>query len=328
MSSSLGLSPRERWQRVLEGADVDRQPWALWRHLPELDFCPEFAAAQIREWTRAGYDLGKINFRSTFCLRDHGVKDRFAGDYLGRPQILYRPVSQPADWYRLQVLDVKGGVLGACREMAERILHDAPSSLPILVPVFSPLSQAMDLAGPQWDRHGREAPQAVLDGLAALTASTEAWMKSFSGTRIDGWFYIVKEAADANLPSELAHAGHAANRRLLAAHPHWLDTLHVHGTVGDFSPYLSYPATILHWDPARSGITRQAVADSFPGIAADGISWPEGADSMTLGTSVKKWLKSAGSRSMLSAECVIPYRTPWPVVDSIRAQVERNRVPS
>jgi uroporphyrinogen decarboxylase len=315
-------TPRDRWIALREGREIDRPPWALWRHLPQHDFQSGFARAQLYEWLRGRYDLGKINLRSTFCLRDFGVKDEWAGDPWGRPRFTRRPVQHPDDWYQLADPDVGKGVLGWSRDCVEELLRATPDDLPVLVPVFSPRSQAIELAGAEtWRKHCREDAAAVLHGLEKITASTRRWMESFSNRRLDGWFYVVKEAEWEDLPARSAHAGDQANRMLLHAHGRELDLVHLHGRARGFSGYASYPAAIFHWDSFLSGYCVAEGASIFNGIVAGGLDWnpdtvvsPETAAMLVescFGKNMppKRWMPAPG--------CVIPCETPWPWIDAI-----------
>ena len=78
-------------------------------------------------------------------------------------------VNEPEDWARLAVLNPTAGSLGAAREAVTQVCAAVGDSVPVLMTIFSPLSQAKNLAGPNLLPHLRHHPDAVLAGLEIIT---------------------------------------------------------------------------------------------------------------------------------------------------------------
>ena len=74
MARSTQMTPRERVQAALVGADVDRPPVSLWQHFPERDQ----SAAALGESTRWWQGLLDLDFIKLMPPGDYGFSARFA----------------------------------------------------------------------------------------------------------------------------------------------------------------------------------------------------------------------------------------------------------
>ena len=319
----LHLNPREKLEAIFKHGKPGHSPRALWRHFPHEDYQSEaFVAAQCDFIRRYRMDLCKITPRSSYGLRDYGAMDVFAGDYLGRPKYVNRVITAAIQWESLPVLNPRHGCLQQMLEITHAIVAQLGQEYPVILTVFSPLTQAGNMTGidalaSQWETN----PASVRQGLAALTQSTIGFLEALKTTGIDGIYYAVQES---NWPrameNGLLEAAHPLNRAIMAAAGGWLNIIHVHGKGQQFADYARYPAQILHWDHHGSGIDTATGARLFPGTVSGSIAWPLSDDPLgeeSIRAQVRQALSSGlGSRELLCSECVIPFETPARWIDA------------
>ena len=315
------MTRRQRFEALLAGKPADRVPRALWHHFPDADFKLEaFVEATLRFHRRHDLDLLKINPRSSFPVRDYGAQDGFDGDVLGRCHYVSAVVQSPADWHKLPVLDPSAGWLGQTGECIRRIVPGVNPDTPVIATVFSPATQAKNLAGAaRLLEHWREHPADLRAGLEILTESTLRFLQSLRRTRIDGLFYAIQECGLADLSPSYEKMCGDLDRRILTAQPYWLNVLHLHGKIVRFEDYTNYPVSVIHWDEVESGISLADGRKRFSRLVSGGVPWPDNGwpDVAEARNAARSAVERIGAeRLMLSAGCVIPYKTPPEVVDA------------
>ena len=279
--------------------------------------------ATIRFHQGRDFAFWKIGPRSSYGIRDHGARDEFAGDRLGRPAYLNRVVMEPADWRRLRVLDPEAGWQGQVLRAAAAIAAAAPSGVPVLMTVFSPLTQAKNLCGadalPDHWRHGR---QELLAGLEVLAESTRRFVRKLRTLPVHGLFYAIQECGDPVIGPDYAAVCGALDAALLTENGYAQNLLHLHGAIADFDAFTRYPVATLHWDEAASGISLEAGAARFSGVVSGGIAWPEPEVAEPIEELRRRrdavLQRMAGRRFLLSASCVIPWQAGDAEIDACR----------
>lgn len=308
------MTKTERMRATLAGKPTDRVPRALWRHYPHEEFKrEEFVAAVVGFHQRHDFDIVKIGPRSSFGIRDLGAQDVFDGDYLGRPQYQNEVIQNPADWAGLKRVDPREGWMGHTAGCVAEICANFDETTPRIVTVFSPATQAKNLAGiARFKEHWRQHPQALRAGLEILAANTVAWVQSLAAAKVDGLFFAVQECGLPDLqPGYLTMCGDL-DRAVLTAGDFWLNVLHLHGKILDFDAFAQYPAAILHWDESEAGITLAEGRQRFPGIVSGGVDWPAAGweSDESVRAAAQTAVKRCGvDRLFLSAGCVIPHQT-------------------
>ncbi len=318
------MTKRHQIENVLAGRATTRVPRALWRHYPHEEYDGEaFVRATLEFHARHDFDVVKIGPRSSFGIRDYGVRDEFAGDYLGRPRYLNQIVQTPDDWRKLLPLDPAKGWLAHTAGCVREICTRADPGTPRILTIFSPATQAKNLAGAtRLAEHWRLHPAELRAGLQTLTESTLAFLHSLRGTAIDGVFFAIQECGLGELkPDYLAMCGDL-DRAILTANDYWLNVLHLHGKVIGFDGYARYPVSVLHWDETEAGLTLAEGRSRFAGIVSGGVDWP--ADGWASPDAVKSAARSVPNRNgaerlLVSAGCVIPWQTPAEHIDAFCA---------
>jgi uroporphyrinogen decarboxylase len=295
------LTHRERLLACLGGQKPDRTPVALWRHFPVDDQTPETLAAATLNYQRTyDFDLVKVTPASSFSLKDWGAEDVWEGHTEGTRRYTRRVVTAPEDWAKLPMLDSTAPHLADQVRCLTLLRAELGADTPIIQTVFSPLSQAKNLAGGEkLIAHIRQHPELVKHALGIIAETTRRFIQASLATGIDGIFYAVQHAqAQLLTPAEFADFGVAYDIPVLeAAAPGWLNMLHLHGENVHFELVADYPVQIINWhdrDTAPSlseakrltraalcgGLRRETMALGTPGEiqreAADAIHQTDG----------------------------------------------------
>lgn len=211
-------------------------PWhiALWRHHPVADQdAGQLAAATLEFQRRFPMDVVKITPGGTYHSVDHGLVDDWQGDALGRRTILRHPVAGPGDWDRIATATEIGPSALRVVEAAALTRARLDADVPLLVSVFSPLTQAAQLAGVEvLRRHLAEAPDAVMAALGRLTAATQRLIGEYRRVGLDGIYFATQHMAHPFFtPDDYARWARPFDQECMAAAAAMpANILHAHGT--------------------------------------------------------------------------------------------------
>lgn len=324
-------SHRERVETCLSGQPPDRAPVALWRHFPVDDQSPDGLAAATAFFQNSfDFDLIKVTPTSSFCLKDWGVEDRWAGNPEGTRDYTRRAILRPDDWLTLPALDPEKGHLGSQLTCLRLLTAEFSSSVPVIQTIFSPMSQAKNLAGSEHLLiHMRRSPDALHEGLKRITETIIRFLEAASRTGIDGIFYAVQHA-QYGLLSESEFNTFCRPYDLLileAARGLWLNMLHLHGSAVMFPAVTGYPIDIINWHDRESPPTLAEGLAQYKGVVCGGLrQW----ETMVLGTPEQVQAEardaveqSQGTRFILGTGCVLPTTAPYGNIMAARRAVER-----
>jgi uroporphyrinogen decarboxylase len=321
---------RERLLATIAGEIVDRTPVALWRHFPVDDQQPEtLAEATIAYQKDFDFDFVKVSPASSFCLRDWGAQDVWRGDPEGTRDYTVRPVKEPGDWRKLNPLSLFAGGLGdqlACLSILKEAFGDA---VPYIQTVFSPLSQAKNLAGSErLLEHLRRDPASVEAGLKTISDTTSEFVQEARKTGISGVFFAVQHASYGLLDREaFRRFGETFDLPVLeAAQGLWLNVLHLHGSSLMFDVASKYPVSVVNWHDRETPPSLGEGRASVPGAVCGGLSRLE---TVVLGTprlveaQARDSIRSVQGRGLiLGTGCVVPIVAPRANLRAVRAAVE------
>jgi uroporphyrinogen decarboxylase len=321
---------RERLSATIAGEIVDRPPVALWRHFPVDDQQPEtLSEATVAFQRDFDFDFVKVSPASSFCLRDWGAKDEWRGDPEGTRDYTAHPVMDPEDWRRLRPLAPASGSLGdqlACLAVLQQTFGE---DVPYIQTIFSPLSQAKNLAGGErLLEHLRRDPQSVEAGLKTIAATTAGFIQEALKTGISGVFFAVQHASFGLLDREAFHRfGESYDLPVLeAAKGLWLNVLHLHGSSLMFDVATRYPASVVNWHDRDTAPSLEQGKRSVHGAVCGGLSrW----ETVVLGTpavveaQARDSIRSVQARGLiLGTGCVVPIVAPRANLRAVRAAVE------
>lgn len=309
---------RERLEDCLAGEVNDRPPVALWRHFPVDDQNPGTLAQAVLNFQRTyDFDFVKVTPASSYCLRDWGISDEWRGSTEGTREYTRRVIRTPEDWARLPVLDPKKGALAESLEALRLITKELGKDTPIIQTIFSPLSQAKNLAGQDLLlAHIRRYPEAVKAGLQTITRSIQIYLTEAMQIGIDGVFYAVQHAQYGLLSEEeyLEFGKPFDLPALELSDSGWFNVLHLHGSEVMFDLLADYPVQVINWHDLETTPTLSAGLERFSGAVCGGLrQW----DTLVLGTAndVRREAYAAlaatrGQRFILGTGCVAPITAP------------------
>lgn len=326
----IDTTHRSRLEACLAGQKADRPPVALWRHFPVDDQSPDGLAAAAAAFQRTfDFDLIKVTPTSSFCIKDWGVEDRWAGNPEGTRDYTRRAVHQPEDWASLSPLDPLKGHLGAQLACLKLLTGEFSPHTPVIQTIFSPMSQAKNLVGPgSLLVHMRQNPELLHEGLQRITDTTIRFLEEAVKTGIDGVFYAIQHGQYGLLTSgEFDEFCRAYDLQVLeAAQGLWLNLLHLHGEAVMFDQVLDYPVQIINWHDRHTSPTLAEARQRFNGAVCGGLrQW----ETMLLGTpesvraeAVDAFNQTGGERFILGTGCVLPTTAPYGNIMAARKTFE------
>jgi len=175
---------------------------SFWKHHPVADQTGRDLARQtIAFQQRFSFDYAKLTPAGSWLAVCHGAEDAWRGDWLGRREILRPRITRPDDWYRLPDFRQAMPSLLSEQLLAAQLTRSAIVDAPVFATVFSPVSQAVQLAGvggllKHWQQH----PEAVTAGLATLSRNLQIVLEEFRRLSVHGLYYVLQHARPGELP--------------------------------------------------------------------------------------------------------------------------------
>jgi uroporphyrinogen decarboxylase len=321
------MDKHQRLRAALGGEPVDRPPVALWRHFPVDDQRPDDLAAATLEWqAQYDWDFVKVTPASSFCLRDWGFADEWRGNPEGTREKTTRVIHAPDDWLKLEPLDPEAGALGAQLEALRLIRDGLRGTTPFIQTIFSPLSQARNLVGPELlPVHLRQHPEPLRRALEVITETTVRFIEAAKRTGLDGLFYAMQFASTRIFSrAEYAEFGEPYDRRILgAAQGLWLNIAHLHGDDVLFDLVARYPVQVINWHDQETPPTLREGQRRFAGAVCGGLrQW----ETMAHGTPEQVRAEARAARAqtgdrrfILGTGCVVPIIAPRANLRAVRA---------
>jgi uroporphyrinogen decarboxylase len=324
------MSHTDRVRACLDGDPVDRPPVALWRHFPVDDQAPDGLAAATLAFQRAyDFDIVKVTPASSFCLREWGVEDEWRGNPEGTRDYIRSVIHYPEDWERLPFLNPESQHLAAQLACLRLITKELGHDTPAVQTIFSPLSQAKNLAGREKLLvYLRRNPEAVHAGLKTITETTRQFIEAASKTGIAGIFYAIQHAQYGLLSDgEYDEFGRQYDLQVIeAAQDMWLNMLHIHGDNVMFERLADYPVSVINWHDRDTPPSLAGAQKLFSGVVCGGL---QRFQTMVLGNPEDVNLEArqaiettSGRKFILGTGCVLPVIAPHGNILTARLSVE------
>jgi uroporphyrinogen decarboxylase len=330
------MNKRERLEKTFAGEATDRVPASLWRHWPGDDQRAADLARSVVEFQNAyDWDFVKVTASSNYSVTDYGVQDEWEGNLEGTRKTTRRVISRSLDWTDLRPLDPTRGALSRqleCLRLIPDGLQDRET--PVLMTVFSPLSQAKHLAGNDMLLHHiRTNPDRVHTGLNVLTESTLRYIDELRRAPIVGIFYAVQHASyDVMSVEEYQTFGLPYDRKILDSLPTnwWFNMVHMHGPAPMFQFAPQYRAQAINWHDRDTEPDLAQGRSQIAGAACGGLSqWTHvhNGTPSTIKDAVREAITiSNGRRLIVSTGCVTMITSPWSNIWAVREAVETAKV--
>jgi uroporphyrinogen decarboxylase len=315
-----GMSRRERLRAAIAGEPVDRVPYAVWRHFPQVDRNPAgLAQATLRFQDRYGSDFIKITPAGAYAVEAWGCVEGTELRPDGHRPCASCAVTSASDWGKIRPLDPASApgysthVETIIRMGFDRRIGDAP----VVPTLFSPLSLARKLSGDRLRLDLRENPGAVRDALEAITETLIRFATLALDEGVSGVFYSIQAASrKQHSEEEYAEFGEPYDRRVLeAVHGRsQLTIVHCHGEDLMFERLARLPGHVWNWDDRLTPPTLAQARTRVAGAVLGGLNqWatlrdgtPEGAAAEALDA-----VSQTGGRGLIVGPgCVLPTNTP------------------
>lgn len=328
------MSSRERVLAAVRGGDVDRPPFAVWRHFYSKEGAGADALADaMLDWVRRHeLDLLKYNPRAHYHAEPWGTRMTYAGD--DHPTLLRYAVRATEDWRRLEPVPTTDPVFVEMLDGLRRVRR-AEADLPLVMTIFTPLAVCERLAGRErLVEDFRAHPDAVLSALEVVTDTFGAFARACVGAGADGIFLATTQWAsrDVTTDDEYRRFARPYDLRVLAAvRGAPLNVLHVCGENARVVELADYPVAALSWNAHGRGnpalaefLGRDPDRAAIGGIsdraftAADGARAREEAARCLVETAGRRWIAAGG--------CTIPTTSTDAAIRAAREALEQTPV--
>ncbi len=290
----------------------------FWKHHPNIDQNGYLLGqATILYQQRFGFDFIKLMSPGPWMAVCYGALDEYQGDYLGRRAIVKPLVTHYKDWINLAAFcqSYQPEMLQQ-QLIASQMVCQAFPHVDVCATVFSPLSQAIQLAGIDlFRKHLKLYPDEVEKGLKQITQNTHYIMSQFAATGVKRLFYVMQHTQEHVFPRtdyQPQAAYHDADCLRYSA-TLFEDTLvHLHGEHIYWGLSLPLPHTRIHYathptNPTPSDLRKQAQLPVIAGISAqDLVSVQSLQEACHLLDSHFKH-RAANSDPLLTCSCVLPF---------------------
>ncbi|MFZ4826354.1 MAG: uroporphyrinogen decarboxylase family protein [Phototrophicaceae bacterium] len=243
----------ERLQQTVGGYATHPIPTFLMRHFPGDDQrISDHVQALIHFQELFDWDVLVIHPPSSYAVADYGVQSEWNGHHHGDRQLLKHIIQRSLDWTEIRNLDPERGELGKQLEVTRQLVEHFKKSVPILVSIYSPLSQATRLSGhATLLDHLRTRPDRLKSCLNVLTETTLNYVNVLRKLGVDGIVYIVEygdygmlakgEYESFGVPYDLKILGEMVERTPF-------NLLHLRGNSPMFDVFKNYPTQATNWN--------------------------------------------------------------------------------
>jgi uroporphyrinogen decarboxylase len=310
----------ERVQAALNRQPVDRVPYAVWRHFPQVDHNPAgLAQATLRFHERYGSDFVKITPTGGYAVEEWGCVEGQEVRPDGHRPCARCAVRDADDWKRIRPLD-PAAAAGFTQQLEiiirlgfDRRTGDAP----VVPTLFSPLSLARKLSGERLDADLREQPGPLKDALEAMTETLIRFAELALSEGVSGIFYSI-QAASRRLHSEEQYAefGEPYDRRVLESvrGRSVLTIIHAHGEDLMFERLAGLPGHAWNWEDRATRPGLAAGRALVPGAVIGGLGqWKtlrEGTPEAAAAEARDAVGQTGGLGLIVGPGCVLPMGTP------------------
>jgi len=324
------VDKHERLQRTIAGEDVDRLPVVAWRHWPGDDQrSADLAASTVAFQNNYDWDFVRVSPFRCYSVTDYGVQTTWQGDGSGDRATEKVPVRRSLDWTELRPLDPIRGELGKFLESV-RLIQAELSDVPLVIPIYSPLAQAVSMAADDLAiQNMRTHPDRLRTGLNVITESVLRFIDLLKRIPIAGIVYIVEQADYAVMSwQEYQMFGVPYDLKILESLPDqwWFNTLHLRSNAPMFESLTHYPVHAINWDYVTGRPELDKAWSMFKGALMTGLSNRRhlhfGTPAMIRDVARDAILQMDGRRLILSPGDSAPVSTPLSNFRALREVVD------
>jgi uroporphyrinogen decarboxylase len=279
------LTSKERVDRALRGADVDRPPFSLWHHFRLQAFPGERHAAATLDFHRKfRTDIVKV-------MSDYPYPKPAGGIEAIKPEA--NPFPE-----QLRALDIIREGLGGHAYFVETI--------------FNPYNQAQKVfTKPEVARLRQEQPRVLLNALEAIAESEINHLRKALGAGAAGIFLAIDCAVAGVLTEEeYAKFSEPFDRMVLeAASGAHFNVMHLHGDKVYLDRFWKgWPPAVINYEAQLTGVDFAAARRRFSGVLMGGVD-EANYRTLTEADIARQWhaaAAAAGKKYILSPGCSVP----------------------
>lgn len=270
------MENRERLERTLAGEAADRAPVALWRHFPGDDQrASDLAAAALLFQKLHEWDFLALCPMHRFSVTDYGAQDVWDGAADGARTLTKPGLERPLDWTGLRPLDPARGAIGRYLEALRETCDAVDPAIPVLATIYSPLTQAAQLAGEQRViAHMRTQPDRLRTGLNILAETTLRFLDALRRLPIAGILYCISLADVAVIAeSEYVQFGLPEDQRIMAllTPKWWFNGVQLAGHYPMMRTAGTLPAQFVAWQDQGGDLSLAAGKSALSGAVCGGL---------------------------------------------------------
>jgi len=321
------MSRRERVLAAINHEPVDRIPYAVWRHFPQVDRNPAgLAQATLRFHERYGSDFLKITPAGGYAVEEWGCVEGEEVRPDGHRPCVSCAVKHGDDWKKIRALDPSSAAGYAQQlEVIIRMGFDKRiGDAPVVPTLFSPLSLARKLSGNRLNADLRERPAAVRGALEAITETLVTFADRALSEGVSGIFYSIQAASRSHhTEDEYAEFGEPHDRRFLESirDRSKLTIIHCHGDQLMFERLARLPGHAWNWDDRATPPSLREGQTRVPGAVIGGLNqWKtvrDGTPEQSMAEVDDAIAQTSGRGLIIGPGCVLPSNTPDPNVAAV-----------
>lgn len=309
---AAAMEKNERVRAALRGQEVDRPPFCFWHHFRPCHSARALAEDTVAFFGRYDLDIYKVMPDLPYPFPRRGIRAL-------------------NDWHLLTPLRADQGNPARVVDTVRRIRRAVGPSIPLVVTVFSPLTEATNFAGHELIlQHMREDPATVHGALDTIAETLANLGFGVLEAGADG-LYVGNQAAGNGLftPQQYIEFGRPYDLRVLnAASEAWLHIMHVHGEHDLLiDQVLDYPVAAVSWSDRLTGLPLKQVWSSAPRLAVMGGMNEQGAivhgpTEEILAEMRDAVAQTGGRRHILAPGCSVPDDCPEQWLHAARDAVD------
>lgn len=246
------MGKKERILAAINKQDVDRIPYGMWSHFPQVDQDPvQLAEVQIALARAYDLDFIKMTPYGNYSAHDFGLSVTF---YCTPEQPAFERkfgIEDPSEWANLKALPGDFGSHGKQVLFARQLQKQLKGEeIPYIQTLFSPLTTAKKLAGPRLFEDMRSHPEEVHQALKAITETTINFIKLNIEAGVAGFFLAVQCANTAWVTEEeFDEFGVPYDLQVIEAFKDqtYFNVVHLHGENTMFEKVAAYPVQCINW---------------------------------------------------------------------------------
>ncbi|MDO5041406.1 MAG: uroporphyrinogen decarboxylase family protein [Peptoniphilus sp.] len=324
------MTKKERVLAAINKEKVDRIPFSIWFHMPEVDQDAVALAEKTIEYAHL-YDVDFIKMMpyGNYGAHDFGLSCTF---YCTETQPVFErkfAINSVEEWNELEAVPGYFGEHGKTLQFAKELQKQLKGEeIPYVQTIFSPLTTAKKLAGMRIFDDLRSNPEYVHHALEEITKTTIDFVKANKKYGVAGFFFASQcSSTDFMTEEEYKEFGTKYDLQVLEAcnEDTYFNIVHIHGDNTMFELLADYPVQCINWHDRWTVPSMEEARKITDKCLLGGINekWLTTAEAHEVKEHLREVIREAGPRGMmLTPGCVAALETPKVNFYAARTAVE------